>query len=137
MRLTTSPAALHQEMEHGEFLGGQRGQHLRAPHPPSRHIEPHIPDGELRTAGRHRVARHRAHASGWLGEIERIGQVVVGAGIQAQHQLSEFCSEFDDQTTSMSEVDIAAVVVFRRVVVRAKRVAMVRASSPAVIVCIR
>ncbi len=75
----------HQQLEERHLLGRQRDLHIAAPRPVPRRIQAQVADLEHRRARTAPTADQRAHPRRELGEAERLGQVVVGPGVQTAH----------------------------------------------------
>ena len=82
-RVTTRAGLAEQQGEEVELLRRQLELVLADPGPPGGLVDPHAVD--LRRPGVAAPPQHRPHAGQQLGEPERLGDVVVGAGVEPEH----------------------------------------------------
>ena len=82
MRENTRPDGGHQVFEHGVFLGGQLDALTRATHLLRESVELKIGDPQYIGALNRRAAHQRLDPDHQLGKVERLGQVVIGAGFE-------------------------------------------------------
>ena len=84
-------ARLEQLLQHAELLAGQVERRAAAgDHPPGL-VEHQVADGEHRRRGRGGPPAQRLHPGDQLVERERLGQVVVGAELQALDPVGDAC----------------------------------------------
>jgi hypothetical protein len=77
------PGPPHQVLQQGELPGGQLDVGLRAPDPPGRRVQGQVTRPELCGPGDRAAPEQRPQPGGQDHVRERLGQVVVGAQIQA------------------------------------------------------
>src|SRR5215468_8003086 len=88
------PGVVHQHAQQVELLGGELELGVADPGPPGVRVDPH----PLHRAGlRAAPAEQRADPGQELGEPERLGHVVVGAGIEPDHRVHLVCARGEDQ----------------------------------------
>jgi hypothetical protein len=72
----------HEHLEQLELLRGQRDLRVAAAHPARGRVEHEVADAQLGAAVGRPAAHERAQPGQQLAEVERLDQVVVGAGVQ-------------------------------------------------------
>ena len=88
----------HQVLEQRELARPQIDRLAAARHAARQQVEHQIVDRQRRRLGRARGAAHqRLHAGQQLGERERLGQVVVAAGLQAAHAIVDRAARAQNQ----------------------------------------
>src|SRR5690606_26427188 len=89
----------HEDFEDGELLSGELEVTAGAVSPATERIEPEV--GELQEAGRGRggAAGERSQAHDELLEGERLGEVVVGADLEAAYLVAQACGRGQHEDT--------------------------------------
>ena len=80
-----APGVMHQIGEQPVFVAGELDRIAVDRDAPGARVEPHRPAGEFALGVAGRAAQQRAHARQHLLEMEGLGDVIVGAGVEALH----------------------------------------------------
>ena len=80
-----APGVMHQIGEQPVFVAGELDRIAVDRDAPGARIEPHRPAHELALGVADRAAQQRAHARQHFLEMKRLGDIIVGAGVEALH----------------------------------------------------
>ena len=78
------PGVAGQDLEYGELARGQLDRRARARHVRVGGVDDQVADLQAHGARGRRAAQQGAQARQQLAEVERLGQVVVGADVEAR-----------------------------------------------------
>ncbi len=83
---------LHQVAQHPKFMGGELDGGAFVPDLGGRHVEPHSADLQDRTGIARRPSHQRLYPRHQLRHLERLGEVVVGTGIEPLNLLVQLAA---------------------------------------------
>ncbi len=86
----------HQGFEHRVLARRQRDRHAALRHLAGGRVEGHVADREGRRGAARLAAHDRAHAREQFVELERLDDVVVGAGVESAHAARQGVARRDD-----------------------------------------